>query len=163
MRRRYVGPNAEAVVRRLHGSSQRPDHAGRWRLRGYCHGHGDNANSASLVVQDRQDGGLSVHCFAGCERRDIITALEQATGLTIWNAWDSTREPWHRVSIPQDSKPERPEEGQNHGYMRSVDMLAIARSTWRRPKSFLQTLTTPPDDGLTPGTSGAPVFPCPAL
>ena len=88
MQRRYSGPNAEAVARRLPGSSNHPDHDGRWRLRGYCHGHGDKRDSASLTVQDRQDGGITVHCFAGCQRREIITALEQASGLMIWDAWD---------------------------------------------------------------------------
>ena len=88
MQRRYYGPNAEAVARRLPGSSNHPDHDGRWRLRGYCHGHGDKRDSANLTVQDRQDGGITVHCFAGCQRREIITALEQASGLTIWDAWD---------------------------------------------------------------------------
>ena len=89
MQRRYTGPSAETVARCLPRSSNRPDHDGGWRLRGYCHGHGDKRDSASLTVQDRQDGGITVHCFAGCQRREIITALEQATGLMIWDAWDS--------------------------------------------------------------------------
>ena len=137
MQRRYSGPNAEAVARRLPGSSNHPDHDGRWRLRGYCHGHGDKRDSASLTVQDHQDGGITVHCFAGCQRREIITALEQASGLTIWDAWDGPGQAQMPVSAPQGGRtPGRLEKGQNRGPTRSVDMLAIARSTWAKAQSI---------------------------
>ena len=143
MQRRYTGPSAETVARCLPRSSNRPDHDGRWRLRGYCHSHGDKRDSASLTVQDRQDGGITVHCFAGCQRREIITALEQATGLRIWDAWDSPGQVQSRVSDTQGiiRTPERPEKGQNHGPTRSVDMLAIARGTWEKA----QAVSTNPD------------------
>ena len=164
MQRRYSGPNAEAVARRLPGSSNRPDHDGRWRLRGYCHGHGDKRDSASLTVQDHQDGGITVHCFAGCQRREIITALEQVSGLTIWDAWDSSGQAQHRVSIPQGVKLYL--KGQKRA---RITALRAAWICWQSPgapgrrlKSFLQTRSTRPAGGWTPGTSGAPVFPCPA-
>ena len=54
---------------------------------GFCHGHGDKRDSASLSIQDRDQGGLLVTCFVGCDRQTIIAALERATGLTIWQAW----------------------------------------------------------------------------
>ena len=86
----YTGPSAQEIASRLPGSS-RPDHHNRVRLRGWCHGHGDRRTSASVVVQDRQHGdGLSVKCWVGCDRRTIILALEEATGIPIWDAWEST-------------------------------------------------------------------------
>ena len=87
---RYTGPSAQALALQLPGSSSRSDGQGRWRLRGWCHGRGESRSSASLVVSDRPEGGLSVRCWAGCDRRTIIEALEQASGLKIWDSWDST-------------------------------------------------------------------------
>ena len=58
---------------------------------------------ASLSIQDHQDGGLNVTCFAGCDRQTIIVALEQATGLTIWQAWASTGAAQGRFSALQVS------------------------------------------------------------
>ena len=163
MQRRYSGPNAEAIARCLPGSSNRPDHDGRWRLRGYCHGHGDKGDSASLTVQDRQDGGITVHCFAGCQRREIIAALEQVTGLTVWNAWDSPGQGHRRVSDPQGIRaPERPEKGQNHGPTRRVDMLAIARSTWEKAQVIPADPEHPARRWLSARNLWRPGFPLPS-
>ena len=85
--REYTGPTAATVASRLPGGTGRPDSAGRYRVRGFCHGHGDKRDSASLSIQDRDQGGLLVTCFVGCDRQTIIAALERATGLTIWQAW----------------------------------------------------------------------------
>ena len=98
--REYTGPTAATVASRLPGGPGRPDSAGRYRARGFCHGHGDKRDSASLSIQDHQDGGLNVTCFAGCDRQTIIVALEQATGLTIWQAWASTGAAQGRFSRP---------------------------------------------------------------
>ena len=57
---------------------------------GFCHGHGDKRDSTSLSIQDRDQGGLLVTCFVGCDRQTIIAALERDTGLTIWQAWTPT-------------------------------------------------------------------------
>ena len=84
--REYTGPTAATVASRLPGGTGRPDSAGRYRVRGFCHGHGDKRDSASLSIQDRDQGGLLVTCFVGCDRQTIIAALERATGLTIWQA-----------------------------------------------------------------------------
>jgi hypothetical protein len=88
--REYTGPTAATVASRLPGGTGRPDSAGRYRVRGFCHGHGDKRDSASLSIQDRDQGGLLVTCFVGCDRQTIIAALERATGLTIWQAWTPT-------------------------------------------------------------------------
>ena len=88
--REYTGPTAATVASRLPGETGRPDSAGRYRVRGFCHGHGDKRDSASLSIQDRDQGGLLVTCFVGCDRQTIIAALERATGLTIWQAWTPT-------------------------------------------------------------------------
>lgn len=90
--RRYTGPTARQLAALLPGSS-RPDSHGRWRFRGLCHGHGDRPDSASLVLQDRPGGGFSVKCWAGCDRPTIIAALEQASGLQIWDAWEGAEPP----------------------------------------------------------------------
>ena len=58
--------------------------------RGFCHGHGDKRDRTSLSIQDRDQGGLLVTCFVGCDRQTIIAALERDTGLTIWQAWTPT-------------------------------------------------------------------------
>ena len=88
--REYTGPTAATVASRLPGGTGRPDSAGRYRVRGFCHGHGDKRDRTSLSIQDRDQGGLLVTCFVGCDRQTIIAALERATGLTIWQAWTPT-------------------------------------------------------------------------
>ena len=120
--RRYTGPTARELASAIPGSSP-PDSQGRWRLRGLCHGHGDRGDSASLVLQDRPDGGLIVKCWAGCDRKTIIEAIEQATSREIWDAWKGSNSsqletrPRVQISAPADNK-------------KAVDMLRIARHTW---------------------------------
>ena len=55
-----------------------------------ANGHGDKRDRTSLSIQDRDQGGLLVTCFVGCDRQTIIAALERDTGLTIWQAWTPT-------------------------------------------------------------------------
>ena len=95
-KRTYTGPSARDLAAQLPGSHYRPDGQGRYRLRGWCHGRGESRSSSSLVVWDRPDGGLAVHCWAGCERRIVIEALEQSSGLSIWGAWATEG----RVAVP---------------------------------------------------------------
>ena len=84
----YTGPSAGEVAAQLPGSSQHPNAAGFWTLRGFCHGSGGKRGSTSLTVADRPDGGLNVRCFQGCSREHIIRVLETETGFQIWDAWD---------------------------------------------------------------------------
>ena len=48
-------------------------------------------DSASMTIRDstQPDGGITVKCWAGCSRKAVIEALEQATGFRIWDAWES--------------------------------------------------------------------------
>ena len=101
--RRYTGPSARDLADRLPGS--RPEGSG-FRLRGWCHGHGNVGDSASLAVWDspKPEGGLNVKCWASCDRRTIIGALEQNTGFRIWDAWEGSGPPWSpgdRLPPPQ--------------------------------------------------------------
>ena len=104
--RRYTGPSAREVAAQLPGSNSHADTQGRFRLRGWCHGHGAASDSASLSICDIPDpqGGITVNCFVGCDRRTVIRALEQATGLQIWDAWESSR-PVLSQSAPNIVKP----------------------------------------------------------
>ena len=120
--RRYTGPTAHELAALIPGSS-RPDSQGRWRLRGMCHGHGDRGDSASLVLQDRPEGGLIVKCWAGCDRKTIIAALEQATGRNIWGAWEG----WY--GSPLDTRSRAPII-LSVETKKTLDMLQVARRTW---------------------------------
>ena len=140
--RRYTGPTARDIADRLPGS--RPQGQG-FRLRGLCHGHGDFPDSASLQINDSTapEGGLAVKCWAGCDRRTVITALEQAAGLRIWDAWEDPRldiiprmapsgaDP--PLSTPKGTvAPLAPNPGQNGPSGAAVNMSSIARRTWER-------------------------------
>ena len=140
--RRYTGPTARDIADRLPGS--RPQSGG-FRLRGLCHGHGDVPDSASLQVQDSTspDGGLVVKCWAGCNRRTVITALEQASGLRIWDAWEDPRLDIMPRMAPSGADPpvsaskgpatpSASNAARNGPSGGTVDMTSIARRTWER-------------------------------
>ena len=132
--REYTGPTAATVASRLPGGSGRPDSAGRYRVRGFCHGHGDKRDSASLSIQDRQgqEGGLLVTCFAGCNRQAIIAALERATGLTIWQAWAPTGVAQGRFPRPAGgSVPEPRKPRQQRLLTEDTDRIQLARGVWQ--------------------------------
>ena len=148
--RRYTGPTARDIADRLPGS--RPQGQG-FRLRGLCHGHGDVPDSASLQVQDSTspDGGLAVKCWAGCDRKTAITALEQASGLRIWDAWEDPRLGIIPRTAPGGADPpvsssrgpaapQATKAGQNGPSGAAVDMETIARRTWMRDSNPI-----PPD------------------
>ena len=142
-RRRYTGPTARAIAERLPGSRQEGQG---WRIRGICHGHGDVADSASLQIRDStaQERGLWVKCWAGCHRRQVIAAIEEATGLRIWDAWEDSRLGLIPPRAPPDSpkpatsrpagavNPQTPENRQSAPSRGGVDMTFIARRTWIR-------------------------------
>ena len=135
--RRYTGPTARDLADRLPGSRQE---GSGFRLRGWCHGHGNVGDSASLSVRDsdRPQGGITVKCWASCGRRQIIGALERETGYRIWDAWESTNPHLSRgdtlptplsnttVPPPQTVAPK----GGNGRPHQSVDLQTIARRTW---------------------------------
>lgn len=50
-----------------------------WMAR--CPAHDDH--TPSLSVRDGKNGRVLVHCFAGCDQRDVITALSE---LGLWDA-----------------------------------------------------------------------------
>ena len=139
---RYTGPTARDIADLLPGS--RPQGQG-FRLRGLCHGHGDVPDSASLQVQDSTspDGGLVVKCWAGCNRREIINALEQATGLRIWDAWEDPRLGIIPRTTPSGADPPVSESkgaatpstakaARNGPSGGTLDMTSITRRTWNR-------------------------------
>ena len=142
--REYTGPTATEIAAALEGS--REESSGGWRLRGFCHGSGEKRSSASLVVSDRPGGGLLVHCFVGCDRKTVITALEQESGQAIWDAWRgagpsfrTTGGTWKGRGTSSgrggsSSPPARPQTVRNGSSRRGVDMLAIARSTWDKTR-----------------------------
>ena len=61
--REYTGPTAATVASRLPGETGRPDSAGRYRVRGFCHGHGDKRDRTSLSIQDRDPGRTTGDLF----------------------------------------------------------------------------------------------------
>ena len=146
--RRYTGPNVATIAALLPGS-HRPDSQGRRRLRGICHGHGDRPDSASLVIQDRPEGGISVRCWAGCDRQTIISALERATGLVIWEAWENSELPLGNRGATKPSGARSTGTGQKPDAPASHDkqagkagsMQGIARELWSR-----RTLPIPTDE-----------------
>ena len=129
--REYTGPTAATVASRLPGGPGRPDSAGRYRVRGFCHGHGDKRDSASLSIQDRDQGGLNVTCFAGCDRQTIIAALERTTGLTIWQAWTPTGAAQGRFPRPAGIPPETRKPRQQRLLTEDTDRIQLARGVWQ--------------------------------
>ena len=142
--RRYIGPTARDLADRLPGS--RREGPG-FRLRGWCHDHGHVVDSASLAIRDstQPEGGITVKCWAGCARKDIIAALEQATGFPIWDAWESNgparstgrsspaEQAQTHPPVPAPSTPpalRQPSGIGNSSSGQPVDLQAIAQRTW---------------------------------
>ena len=129
--REYTGPTAATVASRLPGGTGRPDSAGRYRVRGFCHGHGDKRDSTSLSIQDRDQGGLLVTCFVGCDRQTIIAALERATGLTIWQAWPPAGATQGSFSRLAGVAPEPRKQRQRRLLTEDTDRIQMARGVWQ--------------------------------
>ena len=119
MRAKYVGPTARQIAYSLHGTHSRASN-GWWSLRGLCHG-GDSTppTGGSLRVHDSAEFGVIFKCWRGCERTEIIAAIESATGLTIQGAWE--REGRERPHPVRHSR---------KGFQ-APDRVAYARDLWR--------------------------------
>ena len=126
--RRYTGPSAYSITERVTQGRVFKSHE--WfRLQGICHGGTTPAAGGSLTLRDREDGGgIAVKCWAGCDRKTVIQALEQATGWDIWNAWErdslTPRGPLPPAVAPTPPAP-RPEPGKP-----SIEPHPIARTLW---------------------------------
>jgi putative DNA primase/helicase len=70
---------AEIIARALGGRKM----GTAWMAR--CPAHDDR--EPSLAITDTRDGRVLVHCHAGCDQRDVITALRAR------NAWERQRSP----------------------------------------------------------------------
>jgi hypothetical protein len=71
-----IYPSAREIAARLKGET-RPDRSGNYSCRcpGPMHKNGD-ANP-SLSIKDGKNGKPIFYCHAGCDFRDIVTALER--------------------------------------------------------------------------------------
>ena len=91
MTERYVGPSAARIADLIpHRVSF--DRGWFWTTTAICHG----GRSDGLAFRQRPDGeGIDVRCHTrGCSRGLVITHLEAAIGLPIWNAYEPmTNEP----------------------------------------------------------------------
>lgn len=48
------------------------------------HGQGRGDRRPSLLVSDDRQGGIRMHCFAGCDARSLHEAIFTRTGIDIW-------------------------------------------------------------------------------
>ncbi len=107
---------AAEVAARLPGTRREGDH---YRTRGYCHGSGDEPDSGSLLFNDPEKSGASLHVFCfNCspstpaEYDAIRHALQKATGLHLcrcracWEARRAGRPPDRGTTRP--AAPRRP-------------------------------------------------------
>ncbi len=60
---------AESLLSRLDGVKE----TGRGKYVARCPAHEDR--SPSLAIKDGDDGRVLIHCFAGCETEDVLSAL----------------------------------------------------------------------------------------
>src|SRR5262249_15928883 len=73
------GLTAETVAKRLSEKARKT--GGQWQA--VCPAHDDA--SPSLTIKDRNDGGLNVHCKAGCSQQQVIDALARL-GISVFPA-----------------------------------------------------------------------------
>ena len=75
-------PSARELAARLKGET-RPDGSGNYSC--HCPGpmHKNGDANPSLSVKDGSNGRLLLYCFAGCDFRDIVAALERR-GILPW-------------------------------------------------------------------------------
>jgi putative DNA primase/helicase len=69
-------PSAREIAARL-GGDARPDGSGNYSC--HCPGpmHKNGDANPSLSIKDSSNGRPLLYCFAGCDFRDIIAALER--------------------------------------------------------------------------------------
>lgn len=72
------------ILDRLEGVRQTSE--ARWLAR--CPAHQDK--SPSLSLQERDDGRILMHCFAGCDTEDVLTAV----GLTFSDLFEKPLSHW---------------------------------------------------------------------
>ena len=65
--------NAEGLARALGGRQ----FGGQWLARCPCH----EDRTPSLSITDGKDGRVLLHCFAGCDARDLIAACGMIAGI----------------------------------------------------------------------------------
>jgi hypothetical protein len=111
---------AEAIAKALGGRKA----GAAWMAR--CPAHDDRA--PSLSIADARDGKVLVRCHAGCDQRDVITAL-RARG-----AWDADAQRPTRVN----RKPDRPLPAKPDG--NAIKRTEAALAIWRGARSAGETL-----------------------
>ena len=84
-----------------------------------CPAHEDR--TPSLKVSDAADGGLTVHCFAGCDWRDVKDALRRDGLMPAWRAKRPELDSFTRPSAKADAGPDLEEAGR----------IEAARRIWR--------------------------------
>ena len=106
---------ARSIVAALHG---------KWSSnRGMCRCPAHQDTTPSLSVTGTQDGRVLLHCFAGCDGRDVIAVLRH---MKLWSPGGPTRERVHLM-------PERPDEATMRRQRR-------ARSLWDAAVPIVGTL-----------------------
>jgi phage/plasmid primase-like uncharacterized protein len=101
---------------------------GRWMgSYGTCRCPAHDDHDPSLAVRHGEDGAVLVKCHAGCEQRDVISAL-QARGL--WPGRSKMRE-----SDPREAEKRRRD--REHGKARRIE---AARAIWRQSQPIAGSL-----------------------
>jgi len=103
MTKRYIGPSAARIADLIpHRVSF--DRGWFWTTTAICHG----GRSDGLAFRQRPDReGIDVRCHTrGCSRGLIVTHMEAAAGLPIWNAYEpvsdtARRAPWRSWWTPK--------------------------------------------------------------
>ena len=119
----------------------KPAESGGWqRVRGVCHGGKSLPGSVSL--RDNQNG-IGVKCFGGCDREKTIKALEVATRLIIWDAYEHPDEPVRPLPKQQDEANEPIPADPGHPARR----WAARRNLWPAELTFPISLRWIPTNG----------------
>jgi putative DNA primase/helicase len=96
-----------------------------------CPAHDDK--HPSLSVKDDEDGDIFVHCFAGCDYRDIKDALRHRGLLSEWQP--SEFDPERQTRIATERRKRDAEMGKKHR-----QRLEWARSVWSESQDARNTL-----------------------
>ena len=105
--------NARGIIKAL---------SGRWHGTygmACCPSHADRI--PSLKIADAEDGGVTVHCFAGCDWRDVKGALRHDGLLPGWNPGSASR-PDPEAEARREAAREAEEQGR----------IEAARALWRQ-------------------------------
>ena len=125
--------NAEQISAHLRGRF-----AGPGRYLAHCpvpgHGKGRGDRNPSLSIWQREDGGVGVKCFAGCDSRDVCAELHHLR-LPPDEA-DKRRQP-SRVNGQGGSQPSKPKIKQAYNYFNEQGEL-LYQNVRTDPKGFFQ-------------------------